>query len=139
LIVSDGLVIIFMVYPVDVTANFCPGESKWNLGVRLHVCFKTMCDPQNNQKVPQPAFSKQKLTQPSSLISKALSGLTSGIPSTSTWSNLLSTNNIGQRIPGSEGNHSERIILGTISYTTVLDLGANDGYFSRLLAKTINR
>ena len=120
--------------PVDVTAKLLPWRSKWNLGVRLHVMLQNNVRIRKTTQKVQPAFSKQKLLNLITHLESIIRNLSSGYPSISTWSNYYD-----ETILGKEYLDRKEIILkkflGTISYTSVLDLGANDGYFSRLLAK----
>ncbi len=120
--------------PVDVTAKLLPWKSKWNLGVRLHVMLQNNVRIRKTTQKVQSAFSKQKLLNLITHLESIIRNLSSGYPPISTWSNYYD-----ETILGKEYLDRKEIILkkilGTISYTSVLDLGANDGYFSRLIAK----
>ncbi len=120
--------------PVEVTAKLLPWKSKWSLGVRLHVMLQNNMRRRKTSHSVQPVFSKQKLLNLITHLESIIRPLASGYPSVSTWSNYYD-----ETILGKEYLDRKEIILkkflGTITYKSVLDLGANDGYFSRLLAK----
>ncbi len=120
--------------PVEVTAKLLPWKSKWSLGVRLHVLLQNNVRIRKTTQTIQPSFSKHKLLNLITHLESIIRSLSSGYPPVSDWSNYYD-----ETILGKEYLDQKEIILkkmlGTISYKSVLDLGANDGYFSRLLAK----
>ena len=119
--------------PVDLTASLLPWKSKWNLGVRLHVFLQNNVRLRNTVDSKTPAFSKQKLLHLISHLESIISGLNPGYPATSTWSNYYDDTILGKEYLDQKEIVIKRIIQ-PLSYKTVMDLGANDGYFSRLLA-----
>jgi 2-polyprenyl-3-methyl-5-hydroxy-6-metoxy-1,4-benzoquinol methylase len=120
--------------PVEVTAKLLPWKSKWSLGVRLHVMLQNNMRRRKTSHSVHPVFSKQKLLNLITHLESIIRPLASGYPSVSTWSNYYD-----ETILGKEYLDQKEIILkkflGALTYKSVLDLGANDGYFSRLLAK----
>ena len=119
--------------PVDVTAKLLPWKSKWNLGVRLHVLLQNNVRIRNTTNKTQSTFSKQKLLNLITHLESIIRNLSSGYPPISTWSNYYDETILGKEYL----NQKEAILkkfLGSISYKSVIDLGANDGHFSRLLA-----
>ena len=120
--------------PVDVTAKLLPWKSKWNLGVRLHVMLQNNVRIRKSTHTVQPAFSKQKLLNLITHLESIIQNLSSGYPSVSTWSNYYDETILGKEYLDKKEAILKKF-LGTISYKSVLDLGANDGYFSRLVAK----
>jgi len=122
--------------PVDTTARLLPWKSKWNLGVRLHVLLqnkiKQAGQGNGSQKI---VFSKQKMLHLLQHLESIVANIKPGYPSQSNWSNYYEETILGQDYL----KEKEKIfmkMLGLLNYSTVADLGANDGHFSTMLAKS---
>lgn len=120
--------------PVEVTAKLLPNKSKWNLGVRLHVLLQNNIKKNKTTTAAAVVFSKQKLINLVSHLESIIRSLQPGYPPVTTWSNYYE-----ETILGKEYLHQKEMLLKkfvtSLSYTTVADLGANDGYFTRILAE----
>jgi len=117
--------------PVDITARLLPVKSKISIGVWLHVYLQntTMGGEKNNRAATR--FNKKKLLNLVSHLESILTRFPHDRPIKTEWSNYYS-------ILGKDYLHQkERIFLAfcrNIEAASALDLGCNDGYFSRLLA-----
>lgn len=121
--------------PVHVVAKLLPWKAHWNLGVRLHVLLQNNIGSKKAVAGTKTApFSKQKMLNLLNHLESIISGLKDGYPQVSTWSNYYDETILGKEYL-SEKEKIVTIFCSQISYNTVLDLGANDGYFSQLLAK----
>ena len=120
--------------PVDVTAKLLPQKSKWSLGVRLHVLL------QNNIKRSKPVptsrqgFSKQKLENLLTHLESTIRALKPGYPINTTWSNYYEETILGKEYL-QEKEKLLRKYCSALTYHTVVDCGANDGYFTKILAE----
>ncbi|MFT3824251.1 MAG: hypothetical protein QM731_10035 [Chitinophagaceae bacterium] len=118
----------------DLTARLLPSKSKWSLGVWLHVHLQRSIGKNNNTAAKyQSKFNKQKLLN---LIRHLEQIITRLRPSSrpTTWSNYYQETILDQAYL----KEKERLFLAmlqNIHPQTALDLGANDGYFSKLMAQ----
>jgi len=122
--------------PVDVTARLLPWKSNLSLGVWLHVYLQNTV--QRNRKEGGPAntvqFQKKKLLDLISHLESIFQRFPAERTYKTTWNNyyedtILSKDYLQQK------EVIIRRMLEPLSLQTALDLGANDGYFSRILAE----
>ncbi|WP_205510151.1 hypothetical protein [Longitalea arenae] len=123
--------------PVDFVAKLLPLKSRLSLGVWLHVYLQhsasvsTSASARTNK--PNGAFSKKKLLDVVSHLTNIIASFPVNKTYKTTWSNyyedtILSSEYLQEK---------EKIIQAFCGQTrarSVLDLGANDGYFSKLFA-----
>ncbi len=117
--------------PVNITAKLLPWKSRLNPGVWLHVFLQNKLSKKTNKTVSANSFSKNKLFN---LISH-LDGIIRDLNNTdkTEWSNYYAESISSQEYLGKK----EEIIsnlLQKMEGRKLLDLGANDGFFSLLAA-----
>ena len=119
--------------PVGVTAKLLPVKSGFNMGVWLHVYL------QNNIKKDkeagrQASFDKRKLGHLVDHLESIVKGLSVKESAPSTWSNYYRETILSQDYL-KEKEALFRSFIDGLDFSTALDAGANDGYFSRILAR----
>jgi hypothetical protein len=122
--------------PVDVTARLLPWKSNLSLGVWLHVYLQNTVQ-RGNSKKGTPAntvqFQKKKLLDLVSHLESILQRFPAERNYKTTWNNYYE-----DTILSKEYLQAKEVIFRSfcqgLSPKTVLDLGANDGYFSKILA-----
>ncbi len=120
--------------PVEVTAKLLPRKSKWSLGVRLHVLLQNNIKNNNSPGKSGTRFSKQKMLNLVSHLESIIVSLKPGYPPQTTWSNYYEETILGKGYLQQKESLLKKICT-SLSYTTIVDLGANDGHFTRLLAE----
>jgi hypothetical protein len=122
--------------PVDFVAKLLPLKSRLSLGVWLHVYLQHTASTNhraNNNNKQTAAFSKKKLLDVISHLNNIIAHFPTNKPYKTTWSNYYEDTILSKEYL----QEKEKIIQAFCRQTnahTVLDLGANDGYFSRLFA-----
>lgn len=128
------LAVFFHGIPANYTAGLLPWKTNWNLGVRLHVHLqKSVQVKQKENKASSIQFSKQKMLNLINHLSGIVAGLENGYQQKTTWNNYYEETILGKDYLA---NKKEIFLqyLNKIEFNTVADLGANDGYFSKLAA-----
>ncbi|HEV3411049.1 MAG TPA: methyltransferase domain-containing protein [Puia sp.] len=122
--------------PVPTTARLLPLKSRWNAGVWLHVFL------QNHVGSRQPAASEQNLRFSKAKLSNLIEHLQSIVTrlnpagnNRSAWSNYYDETILGKAYL-EEKERLFRQYLDDIEFADALDLGCNDGWFSKILTKT---
>lgn len=122
--------------PVSLTTRLLPLRSRWNAGAWLHIFLQNRIASKKTA-IPESKlqFSFTKLTQLIGHLQSIVSRLNPIPKNNSAWSNYYS-----ERIL-SETYHAEkellfRYYLNQLDYRDVLDLGSNDGWYSKILAQT---
>ena len=125
--------------PVDIIAKLLPLKSRLSLGVWLHVYLQhtatVNANANSNSKTnKQPArFSKKKLLDVINHLTSIIKNLPAGKSFKTTWSNYYEDTILSQ-----EYLHEKETIMHEFCQNSkarsVLDLGANDGYFSKIFA-----
>jgi len=127
------------------TARLLPFKSRWNAGAWMHVFLQSRVhsgpridsDPRLNSspgsKGSQPSFSATKLGHLVAHLKSLVGRLTIKVPTPTTWSNYYGGTIMGKDYLAAK-EQLFRESLQAIEYKSALDLGANDGYFSRILA-----
>ncbi|OQP38701.1 hypothetical protein A4H97_18455 [Niastella yeongjuensis] len=119
--------------PVDFVAKLLPLKSRLSLGVWLHVYLQHTATTSPRANKQTAAFSKKKLLDVISHLNNIITNFPASKPYKTTWSNYYEDTILSKEYL----QEKEKIIQEFSRQTnarTVLDLGANDGYFSRLFA-----
>lgn len=119
--------------PNDIIAKLLPLKSRLNLGVWLHVYLQNTSGINDKDNKSATRFSKKKLTDLISHLETIISNFPAEKPYKTTWSNYYDDTILSREYL----QEKEKIVLdfcGLTGAKTVLDLGANDGYFSKKLA-----
>ena len=131
---------LFTVYPngipLEVVKSLLPAKAKWNLHNYLHVYLQASVKSgkQNENNTAAKNFSKQKMLL-------LLNGLSSYVAklhpkkSKTTWDDYYE----GTILSNAYLQEKTRLVqafVNTVSFDTIVDLGANDGHFSLLFKNT---
>jgi hypothetical protein len=121
--------------PANLTARLLPLRSRWSAGAWLHVFLQNSVAKTNTIPESKLQFSKTKLTQLIGHLHKLVSRIVKPFAASSAWSNYYS-----ETIPGNAYLEAKdqlfRGYLQHIEFAGALDLGCNDGRFSKILAQT---
>lgn len=135
---ATGLQPLRMAYPdgisVALTAKLLPFRSRWNMGAWLHVFLQNRIAGKRARPTPAVAFSKNKLLHLIDHLESILKRFPSQKGRQTTWSDYYASTILSQDYL----QQKEKIfhtLLAELPVGTALDLGANEGYFSRILAK----
>ncbi|HEY1201407.1 MAG TPA: class I SAM-dependent methyltransferase [Niastella sp.] len=122
--------------PVDIIAKLLPLKSRLSLGVWLHVYLQHSTSTSaraHNGNNKNAAFSKKKLLDVISHLTSIITSFPTNKTYKTTWSNYYE-----DTILSKEYLKAKEVIIremnGQTTARTVLDLGANDGHFSKLFA-----
>lgn len=119
--------------PNDIIAKLLPLKSRLNLGVWLHVYLQNTTMINDNDNKSAARFSKKKLTDLIAHLETIIINFPADKPYKTTWSNYYDDTILSREYL----QEKEKIVLEFCTQTgakTLLDLGANDGYFSKKLA-----
>lgn len=124
--------------PVEFVARLLPLKSRLSLGVWLHVYLQhttTSSVKAGNIKSSKQAvqFNKKKLLDVISHLTNIIKNFPEGKPHITTWSNYYEDTILSKSYL-KEKETIVREYCNNITARSVLDLGANDGYFSKLFA-----
>lgn len=131
----------FTVYPngipMDVLVSLLPKRSKWNMNTLLHVHLQAKFSGKQKQKAGnENNFSKQKLE----ILLKGLDSFVQKLvlkKVKTTWEDYYT-----DTILGDDYLKAKTVLVDTfikeLDFKTVIDLGANDGYFSLLFGNDKN-
>ena len=130
---------IFTVYPngipLKILTTLLPKKCKWNLNVYLHIYLQDKISGNKRKKSNAGLnFSKQK----QEILLKGLKDLVCKLSpkkSKTTWDDYYTDTIIGQDYLNAK-NKLVQMCLSKITFSTIIDLGANDGYFSLLYKNT---
>ncbi|MBC7848119.1 MAG: SAM-dependent methyltransferase [Chitinophagaceae bacterium] len=117
----------------SLTARLLPWRSKWNLGVRLHVLLQRNVSERKQEPNPRITFSKTKLMNVILHLESIIKGLKNRYSEQTTWSNYYDETILGPQYLAAKEKLVTEFLTG-MEFSTVLDLGANDGHFTRLVA-----
>lgn len=118
--------------PATVIARLLPFKSRFNAGVALHVFLPASVAKKNKHTGKTAAFSKQKMANLLQHLESMLRKTGKRTDQT-TWSNYYDETILGQEYLQAK-EVIFRKMLQASDAGTALDLGANNGYFSRILA-----
>lgn len=119
--------------PVDVTARLLPWKSNLSLGVWLHVYLQNTVQRNKKEGGNTVQFQKKKLLDLISHLESILQRFPAERTYKTTWNNYYEDTILSQDYLQQKDLIFRRL-CEPLSVHTVLDLGANDGYFSRILA-----
>ncbi|HET6254774.1 MAG TPA: hypothetical protein VFE32_11900 [Puia sp.] len=122
--------------PASATARLLPFSSRLNAGAWLHVFLQNQVGSRKRATAEQHIqFSKAKLTSITEHLQSLINRSTPRPQRPSAWSNYYS-----KTIPGKTYLEKKqqlfRQYLQAIEFSDALDLGCNDGLFSKILAET---
>lgn len=132
---------LFTVYPngipVDVLVSLLPKSSRWNMNTFLHIHLQAKFSGKKKDKATaENNFSKQKLE----LLIKGLENFVQKLSPKkvkTTWDDYYTDTILGDDYLAAK----ERLVRSFINltdFTTAIDLGANEGYFSLLVNENKN-
>jgi hypothetical protein len=119
--------------PIDIIAKLLPLKSRLNLGVWLHVYLQNTTAINDKDNKSATRFSKKKLIDLIQHLDTIIRNFPAEKPFKTTWSNYYDDTILSKEYL----QEKEKIVLefcGQTGAKTLLDLGANDGYFSKKLA-----
>jgi hypothetical protein len=119
--------------PVDFVAKLLPLKSRLSLGVWLHVYLQHTASTSSRANKQTAAFSKKKLLDVISHLTNIITNFPNNKTYKTTWSNYYEDTILSKEYL----QEKEKIVQAFCQNSqarSVLDLGANDGYFSRLFA-----
>ena len=119
------------------TAALLPGRARYRLDCWLHVFLPARITSTNSERKIPPAFSKQKMQQLITHLSGFVRSLHSAKRSVAQWNSYYSTSILGEGYLENKTRIFEAIlqhkVFSDLSSQMVLDIGANNGHFSKLL------
>ena len=119
--------------PVDITSKLLPLKSRTSVGVWLHVYLQNTITRNKAKKIEEEKFNKKRLLNLINHLEDTIHNLKSRNAG-SGWKNYYSETICGNNYL----QEKEKIItniINNIDAGAVLDIGANDGYFSKLFAE----
>ena len=145
---STGTGVLLNAWPegisAEITARLLPARSRLRLGVWLHVLLQskvqrrttaeTQENPNRTGRDRQPSFSRDKLKNLVRNLEEIVTGIQTRMDSSSAWNNYYVSTILSQEYLVAK----ERIfrdLIADLTFDSALDLGANDGHFSMILAE----
>ena len=123
--------------PMDVLVSLLPKRSKWNMNTLLHVHLQAKFSGKQKQRAGnENNFSKQKLE----ILLKGLDRFVQKLvlkKVKTTWDDYYTDTILGDDYLQAK-TALVKLLTSSIDYKTVIDLGANDGYFSLLFGDDKN-
>lgn len=127
---------LFTIYPngipISVLVSLLPKRSRWNMGAFLHIHLQAKFAGKQNKKPAKPNnFSKKKME----LLLKGLENFVQKLSPKklkTTWDDYYSGTILGEEYL-KEKTRIVQSFLNQSDFNTVIDLGANEGYFSLLV------
>jgi hypothetical protein len=119
--------------PVDITSKLLPLKSRTSVGVWLHVYLQNTVTRSAPAKIDEQRFNRKKLLNLVNHLETTINNLKSR-NATSAWKNYYTETIISKNYL-EEKERLFRKITASLEAAVVLDLGANDGYFSKILAE----
>lgn len=117
--------------PVEITSKLLPLKSNLSLGVWLHVYTQNTFRNSTKSKAEQIRFNKKKLLNLISHLEQIIQKFI--VRKSTTWSNYYEETILGNEYLANK----EQVFLefcSGIEFSSGLDLGANEGHFTKLLA-----
>jgi hypothetical protein len=120
----------------SLTARLLPLSSRWSAGAWLHIFLQNrVASKKTTIKESKLQFSKTKLTQLIGHLHTIVSRLVKPIAVPSAWSNYYTATILGNAYLEAK-DQLFRGYLRHVEFAAALDLGCNDGLFSKILAQT---
>lgn len=120
--------------PAAVTARLLPLRSRVRPGIWLHVLLPARVHHDHLPGNRPLSFNKNKLLHLTGHLRDSIEHLNTSRVSPSTWNNYYRSTIISSSYLAAKETLF-RSFTGDIDFRSVLDLGANDGYFSKILAE----
>lgn len=120
--------------PADVAATLLPWKARLRLGVWLHVLLPARVRKDVLPGGGQRVFDKTKLLHLTSHLEHILENLGTGTGNPSHWKGYYQDSILSQDYLAAK-EELFRTFIADIAFASALDLGANDGYFSKILAE----
>ncbi len=119
--------------PASITKELLPWKSNFNLGVGLHVSLQSKIKTGNNSGDYKGKFDQKKMLHLVSNLEESIKGCKIKKDKT-TWSTYYDETIISQSYL-SEKEIIFRKLISSIEFKKVLDVGANDGFFSKVISE----
>jgi hypothetical protein len=120
--------------PAQVVANLLPFRCRFNLGCWLHVYLPaSFSNAATGARKPETTFNKQKMLNLVNHLRSIISRFSSNDKSPTAWHNYYAETILSQDYLAQKHNIFQTFLAG-LHVTSALDIGSNDGYFSRLMA-----
>ncbi len=119
--------------PASITRELLPPKSSFNLGVGLHVSLQSRIKAGNKAAEYKGKFDQKKMLQLLSNLEENVKKSVLNKKNKTTWSNYYDETILSQAYL-SEKEIVFQDIIGKIDFSTVLDVGANDGFFSKIIS-----
>jgi ribosomal protein L11 methylase PrmA len=119
--------------PVDITSKLLPLKSRTSVGVWLHVYLQNTISRNSGSRKDEERFNKRKLLNLVSHLETTTLNLRSR-NLTSVWKNYYDETIISKNYLH-EKEKIFRKLIANLELKSALDLGANDGYFSKIIAE----
>ncbi len=119
--------------PASVTKELLPWKSNFKLGVGLHVSLQSRIKGGKNPGDYKGSFDQNKMLQLVSNLEDNIKECALNKKNKTTWSNYYDETIISQSYL-SEKEIIFRKLISTTEFKTVLDIGANDGFFSKIIS-----
>lgn len=116
------------------TAAILPFRSRFNLGVWLHVNLQKKISSKKEKATQQGGFSKAKLERLLLHLESIIQNLHIPSKKITTWSNYYAETILSEKYLQAK-DRVVRSFLDSIAFDTALDIGTNDGYFSKIVAE----
>ncbi len=120
--------------PATITKAMLPWKSNFNLGVGLHVSLQTKIKGDNNSRDYKSKFDQKKMLHLIGNLEENIKASTLNKKDKTTWSNYYAETIISQSYLTEKENIFRRLIDST-NFKTALDIGANDGFFSKIISE----
>jgi hypothetical protein len=122
--------------PAAATARLLPPKSRWNAGAWMHVFLQSHVRslPSSRGSAGKTSFSKTKLSNLIEHLQNLINRLTITDTKNPTWANYYSETILGKGYLESKERLFRQYLHG-IEFSSALDLGCNDGWFSKILAE----
>ena len=119
--------------PVDITSKLLPLKSRTSVGVWLHVYLQNTISRNAGSRKDEEKFNRRKLLNLVNHLETTILNLRSS-NLTSVWKNYYDETIISKNYLH-EKEKIFRKLIANLEAKSVLDLGANDGYFSKIIAE----
>jgi hypothetical protein len=123
--------------PVDITSRLLPLKSGLNLGVWLHVYLQNSVKGNDKNEKETAHFNKKKLLNLVVHLESIIGGFNQK-PVRSTWSNYYEETILGKEYLQQKENIFRELVKG-VEAECVLDIGGNDGHFTKILAEQFSQ
>jgi 2-polyprenyl-3-methyl-5-hydroxy-6-metoxy-1,4-benzoquinol methylase len=122
--------------PAQTTAKLLPRKSKFKLNIWLHVFLQSKVSANNNANKPKRtiSFSREKLSRLLDSLESTIKPLRINTSVQTTWNNYYDETILSKDYLDAK-EKIFRDFISDINQGRVMDVGCNDGYFSKILAE----